>query len=208
MPKWTEPALDLLPLIGDWSTAAGPLYSRLARAMQSAIEGGELVAGTRLPPERPLAEALGVSRTTVVLAYGKLREQGLLESRQGSGTWVPRPTASSRPAPRDERSRSFLVDSLARAASDAPADTITFMGACLPGSGLALDEEWRAAEVDVAQLACGTGYSPQGWPRRAIAAHFEARGVPTTPDETCDERRAAAIDRLGRFCSAGARPSC
>ena len=82
--------MDLVPLIGDWSTAAGPLYSRLARAMQSAIEGGELVAGTRLPPERPLAEALGVSRTTVVLAYGKLREHGLLESRQGSGTWVPR----------------------------------------------------------------------------------------------------------------------
>ena len=150
--------MDLVPLIGDWSTAAGPLYSRLARAMQSAIEGGELVAGTRLPPERPLAEALGVSRTTVVLAYGKLREHGLLESRQGSGTWVPRRAPHSHAAPRDERSRSFLVDSLARAASDAPADTITFMGACLPGSGLALDEEWRAAEVDVAELACGTGY--------------------------------------------------
>ena len=93
MPKWTDTALDLVPLIGDWSTAAGPLYSRLARAMQSAIEAGELAAGTRLPPERPLAQALGVSRTTVVLAYGKLRERGLLESRQGSGTWVPRRTA-------------------------------------------------------------------------------------------------------------------
>ena len=194
--------MDLVPLIGDWSTAAGPLYSRLARAMQSAIEGGELVAGTRLPPERPLAEALGVSRTTVVLAYGKLREHGLLESRQGSGTWVPRRAPHSHAAPRDERSRSFLVDSLARAASDAPADTIAFMGACLPGSGLALGEEWRAAEVDVAQLACGTGYSPQGWLplRQAIAAHFETRGVPTTPDEILVTNGAQqAIDLLGRL---------
>lgn len=202
MPKWTDTALDLVPLIGDWSTGPGPLYSRLARAMQSAIEGGSLGAGTRLPPERPLAEALGVSRTTVVLAYGRLRERGLLESRQGSGTWVPRRSGLERPALREERSRSFLVDSLARAASDAPADTIAFMGACLPGSGLALDEEWRSAQVELAELACGTGYSPQGWLplRRAIAAQFETRGVPTTPDEILVTNGAQqAIDLLGRL---------
>jgi DNA-binding transcriptional MocR family regulator len=170
--------------------------------MQSAIEAGELAAGTRLPPERPFAQALGVSRTTVVLAYGKLRERGLLESRQGSGTWIPRRTGFSHPTPRDERSRSFLVDSLARAASDAPADTIAFMGACLPGSGLALDEEWRAAQADLAELACGTGYSPQGWfpLRRAIAAHFETRGLPTTPDEILVTNGAQqAIDLVGRL---------
>ena len=194
--------MDLVPLIGDWSTAKGPLYSRLAQAMQSAIEGGTLGAGTRLPPERPLAEALGVSRTTVVLAYGKLRERGLVEARQGSGTWVPRRTTFSSPAPRDERSRAFLVDSLARAGSDAPADTIGFMGACLPGSGLALADEWRAAEADVAEIACGTGYSAQGWLplRRAIAAHFEERGVPTTPDEILVTNGAQqAIDLVGRL---------
>jgi len=202
MPKWTEPALDLVPLIGDWSARSGPLYSRLAQAVQSAIESGELGAGTRLPPERPLAEALAVSRTTVVLAYKGLREQGLVESRQGSGTWVPRRAALARPAPRDERSRSFLVDSLRRADDDEPADTIGFMGACLPGSDLALDEEWRAAEADVAEIACGTGYSPQGWPalRRAIAAHFETRGVPTTPDEILVTNGAQqAIDLVGRL---------
>jgi DNA-binding transcriptional MocR family regulator len=202
MPKWTDTALDLVPLIGDWSAGPGPLYSRLSRAMHAAIEGGELGAGTRLPPERPLAEALGVSRTTVVLAYGKLRKQGLLESRQGSGTWVPRGAALARPASSDERSRSFLVDSLARAASDAPFDTIAFMGACLPGSGLALEDEWGAAQADVAELACGTGYSPQGWLplRRAIAADFETRGVPTTPDEILVTNGAQqAIDLAGRL---------
>ena len=76
------------------------------------------------------------------------------------------------------------------------------MGACLPGSGLALAEEWRAAEADVAELACGTGYSPQGWLplRRAIAAHFETRGVPTTPDEILVTNGAQqAIDLVGRL---------
>jgi DNA-binding transcriptional MocR family regulator len=184
MPKWTAAALDLVPRLGPWSTGEGPLYSRLASAIQSAIEGGDVAAGTRLPPERPLAEALEVSRTTVVLAYGQLREQGLVESRQGSGTWVGR-TALSRHVLRDERGRSFLVDTLTRAAADVPDDTIGFMGACLPGTGLALDEEWRAAEADLAELASGTGYSPQGWLplRRAIAARFEERGLPTSVDE-------------------------
>ena len=194
--------MDLVPLIGDWSSGPGPLYSRLAQAMQSAIESGELTAGSRLPPERPLAEALAVSRTTVVLAYKGLRERGLVESRQGSGTWVPRRAAVTRPLPRDETSRSFLVESLTRAASDAPPDTIAFMGACLPGTGLALDEEWRAAEAEVAEIACGTGYSPQGWPalRLKVAAHFEARGVPTTPDEILVTNGAQqAIDLVGRL---------
>jgi DNA-binding transcriptional MocR family regulator len=194
--------MDLVPLIGDWSSGQGPLYSRLARAIRSAIESGELTSGTRLPPERPLAEALAVSRTTVVLAYKGLRELGLVESRQGSGTWVPRRATPSRPAPRDERSRSFLVDSLTRTASDEPGDTIAFTGACLPGSGLALAEEWRAAEADVAEIASGTGYSPQGWPalRQAIADQFEARGVPTTPDEILVTNGAQqAIDLLGRL---------
>ena len=74
MPKWTAAALDLVPLLGAWSSGEGPLYSRLASAIEGAIETGDVAAGTRLPPERALAEALELSRTTVVLAYGRLRE--------------------------------------------------------------------------------------------------------------------------------------
>ena len=68
MPKWTDSRLDVLPVLRNWSAGTGPMYSRLAHAMRSAIERGELPGGSRLPPERPLAEALEVSRTTVVLA--------------------------------------------------------------------------------------------------------------------------------------------
>ena len=42
--------------------------------------------GIRLPPERALAAALAVSRNTVALAYQVLRDDGMAESRQGSGT--------------------------------------------------------------------------------------------------------------------------
>src|SRR5690349_11954445 len=91
---WTAGrARDIAPralatLLADWSSGGGPLYRQLARRLQTVIEQGELTEGTRLPPERLLARALAVSRTTVVGAYDQLRAQGLLASRQGSGTWV------------------------------------------------------------------------------------------------------------------------
>jgi DNA-binding transcriptional MocR family regulator len=202
MPNWTEPRLELVSRLGDWSVGPGPLYARLAGAVRGLIESGEVGAGTRLPPERPLADALGVSRTTVVLAYRELRGRGLASSRQGSGTWVPRrPGLPRRPAP-DERSRSFLVETVTRAASEETADTIGLMGACLPGSCVPLTEEWAAAAANLAELASGTGYSPQGWPalRRAIAEGYEARGLATSPDEILVTNGAQqAIDLLARL---------
>ncbi len=194
--------MDVLPLVRSWSSGSGPMYSRLARALREAIERGELPGGTRLPPERPLAEALEVSRTTVVLAYRRLRDEGLVESRQGSGSWVPRRAGFKAPGQLEERDRPFLGDSLTRAAAFEHEGTIGFMGACLPGASVPLDEEWHAAEADVAEIASGTGYSPQGWPalRRAVAADFERRGVPTTADEVLVTSGAQqAIDLVARL---------
>lgn len=175
---------------------------RLAGALKAAIERGEVPAGARLPPERPLAEALGVSRTTVVLAYRQLRRVGLLESRQGSGTWVPRRAGLAARPPREEPRRSFLVDSVTRAAAEEPSDTIAFMGACLAGAGPFLDEAWEAAHADLEGLASGTGYSPQGLPalRQAVAAYLSGRGLATDPDEVLITGGAQqAIDLLARF---------
>jgi GntR family transcriptional regulator, regulator for abcA and norABC len=52
------------------------------------IHRGDLPPGTRLPPERRLAERLGVNRATVALAYAELVARGLVERRRGSGTLV------------------------------------------------------------------------------------------------------------------------
>jgi DNA-binding transcriptional MocR family regulator len=203
MPKWTDSRLDVVPLFREWESGTGPMYTRLAAAMRSAIERGELLRGTRLPPERPLADALEVSRTTVVLAYQRLRDEGLVESRQGSGTWVRRRVGGASPPSRlEEQHRSFLTDSVTRAAAFETEGTIGFMGACLPGASVPLDEEWRAAEADVAELAGGVGYSPQGLLplRRAIAADFERRGVPTSADEILVTTGAQqAIDIVSRL---------
>ena len=78
----------LVRLLGSWSGGKGPLQQKLSRGLMQAIRHGVLNPGVRLPSERALAEALRVSRTTVVAAYDALREGGWLESRSGSGTWV------------------------------------------------------------------------------------------------------------------------
>lgn len=59
-----------------------------ADAVRASILRGDLAVGTRLPPERELAESLGVSRGTVRGAVAHLAAAGLLTSRQGRGTTV------------------------------------------------------------------------------------------------------------------------
>lgn len=54
-------------------------------ALRRAVLLGELQPGTRLPPERSLAERLGVSRLTLRAALATLTAQGVLAVRQGSG---------------------------------------------------------------------------------------------------------------------------
>src|SRR5690349_17444123 len=72
----------LARLLGEWRSS-GPAYVALARAVRLLVLDGRLPLRTRLPGERELAEALGVSRTTATAAYAALRDEGFLASRRG-----------------------------------------------------------------------------------------------------------------------------
>lgn len=74
---------DWLP---DLSSASGPKYLAIADAMERDIAEGHLSAGTRLPPQRALAETLGVDLTTVTRGYSEAQRRGLIggEGRRGS----------------------------------------------------------------------------------------------------------------------------
>jgi GntR family transcriptional repressor for pyruvate dehydrogenase complex len=58
------------------------------RTIKDMILDGRLAPGERLPPERALCEALGVSRPTVREAIRSLQAMYILESRHGAGTFV------------------------------------------------------------------------------------------------------------------------
>ncbi len=89
-------------VFGRWRDRPGPAYQRLAAALLDAVNRGVIGAGARVPAERTLSAAVGVSRGTVVACFEQLVAAGVLRRRQGSGTfvvgrrsWAARPAASS-----------------------------------------------------------------------------------------------------------------
>ncbi|WP_255252571.1 PLP-dependent aminotransferase family protein [Curtobacterium sp. 'Ferrero'] len=160
-------------LLTDWrGDADAPAYEALSDALRVLVIDGRVPQGARLPAERGLAAALGVSRTTVAGAYARLREDGFLVSLRGSGSVVRLPRdLVGRPDP--ER-LGGVVDG----------DVLDLRKAALhaaPGIAEAVE---RAVRHVPAALA-GVGYDTVGDPglRAAIADRYTARGLPTTPSQ-------------------------
>jgi GntR family transcriptional regulator / MocR family aminotransferase len=79
---------------------AAPLRAQLERELRGAVRSGRLLAGSKLPPSRVLADELRVSRGVVVEAYSQLVAEGYLVARPGDGTRVADGLAQQPPAPR------------------------------------------------------------------------------------------------------------
>jgi DNA-binding transcriptional MocR family regulator len=175
-----------LGVLGSWSKGTGPVYRRLAEAIRSGVQRGEIPGGSRLPSERQLAQRLAISRTTVVAAYEALRNEQWIESRQGSGTRV---RSSPDRAPglrlREDPSGSFRRHPVYRSLVDGPGGTIEFLGAHLPAPELLCKEALRIDDTALAELLRGPGYLPMGLPalRRAIARHMTKSGIETAEDQ-------------------------
>jgi DNA-binding transcriptional regulator YhcF (GntR family) len=92
-----------------------PIGVQLAWALRSRIDDGRLVPGQRLPGLRELAEVSGVNVNTVRTVYQRLEQEGLIDSQQGSGTFV---TA----APPRRSSVSAIAASAAREALETGVD--------------------------------------------------------------------------------------
>ncbi|TNM42809.1 PLP-dependent aminotransferase family protein [Nocardioides albidus] len=149
-----------------------PAYVGLADALRELIGDGRVGYGTRLPSERDLTEAIGVSRTTVTRAYALLRESAYAEARQGSGTFTRLPGGRTRALDRalwPSDVGNGVID-LVCAAATAP-----------PGIAAVYAE----AAADLPAHLGGHGYFPAGMPdlQAAIAATYDARGLPTAPEQ-------------------------
>jgi GntR family transcriptional repressor for pyruvate dehydrogenase complex len=73
------------------------VVDRLTDSLIDAVIEGRIGVGTALPPERELAEALEVNRTTLRQAVARLEQIGLVSRRQGSGTVVHDPRSLTAP---------------------------------------------------------------------------------------------------------------
>jgi len=72
----------------DVRKGTGIVYLAIADAIAEDIRRGRLTPGQRLPPQRALAERLGVDFTTVSRAYAEAGRRGLVDGRVGQGTFV------------------------------------------------------------------------------------------------------------------------
>jgi DNA-binding transcriptional MocR family regulator len=151
-----------------------PAYRSLADGVRLLVLEGRIPVAARLPAERELAIALRVSRTTVAAAFETLRSDGFLASRRGSGSWTavpagkPLPTRGLEPLPPE--SAGSVID-LACATFLAPEPHLT--------------DAFQGAVSDLAPYTGTHGNYPGGLPalRKALAARYTARGVPTMPEQ-------------------------
>lgn len=74
-----------------------PAYAQLVRQVREAMRLGVLRPGDRLPTVRDVVTLCAVNAATVLKAYRELELSGLVESRQGSGTFVINTLGSADP---------------------------------------------------------------------------------------------------------------
>jgi GntR family transcriptional repressor for pyruvate dehydrogenase complex len=90
------------------------LGDELYEALVGLIDRGELTDGSRLPPETEIAQNYGVSRPIVRETLSRLRDDGLIISRRGSGSYVKRTPANLALAARIEFGQINSLDQVAK----------------------------------------------------------------------------------------------
>lgn len=167
--------------LGDWRAEDGPLHTRLSNAIAAAVDRDAVRIGSGLPAERSLAEALGLSRGTVVAAMRELVQSGVIQRVRGSGSIVVARSRQSHPAqPHRRHSR------LAQAYDKLECGVIEMVAAAPLGTGAVPDAVWTVALDRMSGLEAGTGYFlAQGLPelRSAIAGHMAGWGIPAEADD-------------------------
>ncbi len=178
-----------------------PLYRQIAQFLRDEIRSGALAAETRLPASRDMAASLGVNRLTITNAYAELEAEGLVYSRQGSGTYVaalpvtpgsPEGTAGgdwplwqqellSRVGPLAQQELDRLVASVAHP------DLISFAGGLGDGRIFTIDDFRKALQAvlrrdggDALGYGDRAGYAPL---RETIAHVLASQGIPVQPDQ-------------------------
>jgi GntR family transcriptional regulator len=93
-----------------------PLYAQIADRVRVAVAAGELTAGDALPSVRSLAAKLRVNPATVVQAYRDLEQEGLVDMRQGAGSYVADVAPERRARVRTAAAKRLVREVLAEAA--------------------------------------------------------------------------------------------
>ncbi|WP_378955350.1 PLP-dependent aminotransferase family protein [Pelosinus sp. sgz500959] len=172
------------------------LYLQIQELITAKIMNHSLPPGTKLPPERELASLFSVSRTTAINTYRQLEQQGLIQTKVGSGTYVadhsPNALNTSLPMPWHQLFSPYPqspVSSILRELVSTPTSEYNIsLAAGMPDPKFYPFDVFsnlfqkNSSSIDLNDLGhiSTEGYAPL---RQTIAAlHCNKTTMPTTPD--------------------------
>lgn len=165
----------------------GPLYLRLFESLRQEIVQGRRAAGERLPSIRALAAQLGVSTGTVRHVYDLLARQGLIESREGRGTFIAHPAQPMEHAGRKERALEVI---------DKTIEELTGLGFSTRQAAIFFDLKLRQKEEAEAKRPLRMAVVAATPEERAIISRSMERLSPLRLDRIPYSDLLAAPDRL------------
>lgn len=92
-----------------------PVYRQIIDQVRGGIAAGQLAQGDQLPTVRQLAVDLAINPNTVVRAYRELELGGLLETHQGTGTFISAQKLKRSDAERERQLAQIVADCVSRA---------------------------------------------------------------------------------------------
>jgi DNA-binding transcriptional MocR family regulator len=168
------------------------MYLQIADFIMEKVQDHTLPEGAKLPPERELAAIFHVSRTTAINAYRHLEQQGVVETKIGSGTYIAKRLSlpgmpwSQLFIPRISPPVSSMLKELA--AMPVSDDAISF-AAGMPDPNLyPVDSFSTLFSNHIGELKnIDLGHIPtEGYPplRHSIAAMMKQKNIPAVPENT------------------------
>jgi len=193
-PEYVRPASSMAPeptwpLLAIERHRRGSLVDQIVGTISAMVNERQLSAGTKMPSVRQFAKCNGVSTFTVVEAYERLHQLGLLSSRRGSGFFVARslPQAPQSSAPASLPGLQSEIDVLAPDLYSGQAEALPVGAGWLPpewyGETTILDAVRHAMKIPAGRLR-GYGH-PLGFPalRQHLAATLSAELFAVEPDQ-------------------------
>jgi GntR family transcriptional regulator len=125
-----------------------PVYRQLIDQVRSGVASGSLIAGDQLPTVRQLAVDLAINPNTVMRAYRELELGGLLETHQGTGTFISKKKLEKNSPERERQLGQMAGEFAARAgaAGFTVEDLIDRLRDLLPGPNQARPTQSRPTQ--------------------------------------------------------------
>jgi GntR family transcriptional regulator len=95
-----------------------PAYRQIIDQVTAAIARGVLKSGDQLPTVRQLAVDLSINPNTVIRAYRELEIRGVLETQQGTGTFIGQVNPESRDGERERRLGQLVSEFVSRVGAE------------------------------------------------------------------------------------------